>query len=122
MMKQYVTCHDRLSGFSTRNDPRPDVDMRLIQRKNRGGLQTPCHSVVVICKSAECCIRRLEAAHISTVGIPYQKKLGCAIVSSVLHNAVNSGVTPFPELQQRMVESESGENYVVQLIKIAAAS
>lgn len=119
MMKRHVTCPECLDGLSARDDPHPDVNMRLLQRKNRGGLQIPCNSIVVICKSAECCIRRLEAANISRGGLSHEKGLGSVVVSAVLCNVANSGVTIFPGLQQHMFDSEPTDNHVVRLMRLA---
>ncbi|CAN7938059.1 unnamed protein product [Ixodes hexagonus] len=75
MLQKEVKCPDRLAALQQRG-----TGGQLLRRKNRGGLLVPSSSVLAICKSAEKCLRRLEASNGTHTGLTGRLRLEAAVI------------------------------------------
>jgi hypothetical protein len=90
---------------------------KLLDRKNRGGLVIPSHSVVTVCETAERCFKRLLA--VNNGKPPANKYIDQAISHVVLNDIGEKNL--FQGLQDHMFDSTPDNNHLFRLVKNIAA-
>uniref|UniRef100_A0A0K8R8G8 Putative p-element n=1 Tax=Ixodes ricinus TaxID=34613 RepID=A0A0K8R8G8_IXORI len=111
---------EHLAGYVARmlhkDETCPGCLAILQERRRTGDPPMPSSSVVAICKSAEKCLKVLEARDSTSKGVVKRRRLETAVGCAVLHDLLERQVRFF-EGNKHMFDTEPADNHVARLTK-----